>query len=340
MFSVANSFGISVNTRQFIQWPKHADKFIPTQSFLMVGSGSNLLFVEPEYQGQIIAASDQTFSYSESNAHYIVTLGASLNWHDTVERLIELGMFGLENLALIPGTVGAAPVQNIGAYGVEFSQFCRSVTGINLMTGQSETLLGVDCDFDYRDSVFKHQLKDKFLITQVELALPKHWQPNLSYGPLQQLNNPSAKKIFETVCQVRQAKLPDPKQLGNAGSFFKNPVIDLQQFEKLQLIDPNIPNYPQANGQVKIAAGYLIEQAGLKGFCYKQAKVHQNQALVLVNQGGATGEQICQLAANVRQKVFEAYQVRLSPEVRFIGKTSEIDAEALLESLMSTGQVK
>lgn len=182
MFSVSNSFGLSVNTRQFIHWPDHADVFDPSQPFLIVGAGSNLLFIDPEYQGQIVTASDQTFSYSESDAHYIVTLGASLNWHHTVERLIKLGMFGLENLALIPGTVGAAPVQNIGAYGVEFSQFCSSVTGIDLITGQSQTLLRTDCHFDYRDSIFKHQLNDRFLITQVKLALPKHWQPNLSYG--------------------------------------------------------------------------------------------------------------------------------------------------------------
>lgn len=340
MFSVSNSFGLAVSTRQFIDWPTDADAFDPAQPFLVVGAGSNLLFVEPEYQGQIISANNQIFNYRESDTHYMVSLGAGLNWHNTVKQLIQLNMFGLENLALIPGTVGAAPVQNIGAYGVEFSQFCHSVTGIDLLSGQYQTLSNKDCDFGYRDSIFKHQFKSHFLITQVELALPKHWQPNLSYGPLQKLKNPSAEQIFETVCQVRQTKLPDPEQLGNAGSFFKNPVVNAQQFEQLQQLDPDIPHYPQAGGHVKIAAGYLIDQAGLKGACYKNAQVHQNQALVLVNQGGATGEQVCYLAATVRQQVFERYQIRLSPEVRFIGKTGEIDAEALLESIKSTGRVK
>ncbi|MCU4677171.1 UDP-N-acetylmuramate dehydrogenase [Catenovulum sp. 2E275] len=335
MVKIPNTFGLTVTAKRLIKWPSQQALFKPDESFIIVGAGSNLLFVDAEFDGQLIQLEQDEFIIEQTASDYLVTLGAGLNWHQTVKRLIDAGIDGLENLALIPGTVGAAPVQNIGAYGVEFSQLCESVTGYNLQTQQVETLNNQQCQFAYRESVFKKQLKDKFIITQVTLRLTKNWQANLSYGPLAELNNPTAIQIFEQVCLIRQSKLPDPAKLPNAGSFFKNPVVEASVFNQLIKQDPNIPNYPQADGKVKLAAGYLIDKAGLKGAVYQNAKVHQQQALVLVNQGGSCGVEIANLAAMVRQTVLALFKVKLNPEVRFIGKQGEVDSAQFLDLLIA-----
>ncbi len=337
MVFIPNTFGLTIQADRLISWPAQAGQFNAKQNYLVVGSGSNLLFTDTHFNGQIIQVDNQTFNIRETDTHYEVTLGAGLNWHQTVKRLVEAGVNGLENLALIPGTVGAAPIQNIGAYGVEFSQVCDSVTGFDIKSGNIKQLSATECKFAYRESIFKHALKDTFIITEVILKLPKNWQANIQYGPLKSLNNPTAGEVFERVCQIRQEKLPDPVKLGNAGSFFKNPVISQAEFERLKVQDTQLPHYPQDDGSIKLAAGYLIDKAGLKGLRYRQAEVHQQQALVLVNLGEAIADDMIQLAAHVRQKVYDKYQVRLTPEVRFIGANGEVDAESLLEQHASTG---
>ncbi|KMT65557.1 UDP-N-acetylmuramate dehydrogenase [Catenovulum maritimum] len=342
-YSINNTFAVDADASQLILWPEQAHLFDREKAFLIAGSGSNLLFVDSCFDGQVILSGNQTFRLSETSEHYVVELGAGLNWHQTIIRLLDLGIYGLENLALIPGTVGAAPVQNIGAYGVEFSDFCYQVDVIDLSAtekqtscdGTAFTLSNEECQFGYRDSVFKHKLKQRYLIHQVTLHLTKNWQANLNYAPLNQLNlDASAKQIFDLVCQVRTQKLPDPNEIPNAGSFFKNPIISTAEAEKLKQSDPNLPVYPILDSdQVKVAAGYLIDKTGLKGFQLGQAAIHDKQALVIVNNAKADGKQIAELAKYVRLQVFQQYGIWLEPEVRFIRAQGEVDAVAFLDAL-------
>lgn len=240
-------------------------------------------------------------------------------------------MAGLENLALIPGVAGSAPIQNIGAYGVEFERVCDFVNVLNLHTGEHITLSKAECHFGYRESVFKHQYRDEFAIISIGIKLPKIWQPVLSYGSLTQFDPSTVtpKQIFEEVCSVRSSKLPNPDEFGNAGSFFKNPIVSAEQFDKIKAKFPTIPNYPQADGRVKLAAGWLIDQAGLKGFQVGGAAVHTQQALVLINKEHATGTDVVKLAKAVRYQVRETFGVEIQPEVRFMGKTGEINSDEI-----------
>ena len=234
----------------------------------------------------------------------------------------------MENLALIPGTVGAAPIQNIGAYGVEVERFIAAVHYVDLLDGQRHTLPNAACKFGYRDSIFKHELKNKAFITQVDFLMPKQWCPVSNYSPLDTLTEPTATEIFELVCHTRQSKLPDPKVLGNAGSFFKNPVVSHEEAERLKSKFAQIPNYPVDQQSTKLAAGWLIDQVGLKGFEYKNVAVHEAQARVWVNKTGkATGEELLDLIKIIRDKIFEQFNVKLETEVRLIGTHGEINIE-------------
>ena len=236
-------------------------------------------------------------------------------------------MPGMENLALIPGTVGAAPVQNIGAYGVEFCQFCEYVDTWHFADGHRQRYSAAACQFGYRNSLFKHELHDEVIITAVGLRIPKQWQPVVEYGPLKALGaNATAEQVFMTVCELRQSKLPDPTLLGNAGSFFKNPVVSATQAAALKQQHPAIPCFAAGEGLNKLAAGWLIDQAGLKGFSLGNAGVHRDQALVLVNLGNASAAEILQLAKHVASTVKQQFTVQLEPEVRFIGKSGEINS--------------
>jgi len=255
----------------------------------------------------------------------VVEAGAGENWHEFVRWTLDQGYPGLENMALIPGTVGASPVQNVGAYGVELQDRFESLDAIDLHTGKTFTLDAAQCGFGYRDSVFKHASKPlglagRALITRVRFALPKPWRPVLGYADLDKkmaqtgVTQPTPQQIFDWVCEIRSAKLPDPARLGNAGSFFKNPTVSAEQCEDIIAREPRIVHYHLADGSVKLAAGWLIEACGWKGKTVGQAGVYDRQALVLVNHGGATGGEVMTLARAIQTSVYERFGLRLEPE--------------------------
>lgn len=300
-----------------------ADPELNTLPRLVLGGGSNILFCN-DFAGLVVLNRMQGIQLQDEGDHWLLHVAAGENWHELVRHALQQGWHGLENLALIPGTVGAAPVQNIGAYGVELARFCAYVEAFNWQTGELERIAAADCQFGYRDSIFKHACQETHFITAVGLRLPKAWQPVAGYGPLAALGEaPSAQAIFDTVCATRMAKLPDPAVLGNAGSFFKNPVVTLAQAEQLRQRYPQLPLYPAGEGHAKLAAGWLIDQCGLKGFAIGRAGVHQEQALVLVNLGGASAMELIALAAHVRDSVEQRFGVLLEHEVRFMGLTGE-----------------
>ena len=291
---------------------------------LVLGCGSNVLFTR-DFHGLVLVNGLRGIEVVDGGDHWLLQVAAGENWHEFVRWTLANHMPGLENLALIPGSVGAAPVQNIGAYGVEFCQFCAYVEAWNGVENRLERIAAEACGFGYRESHFKRQWQSSHIITAVGIRLPKVWQPVLGYGPLRELGeSPSATAIFDTVCRVRLEKLPQPEVLGNAGSFFKNPCVSQERAEAIRCRYPTMPSYPQADGSVKLAAGWLIEQAGLKGYQQGRAAVHAHQALVLVNLGGARAEEIIALARHVQQQVNEQFAVALEPEVRFIGAQGEI----------------
>jgi UDP-N-acetylmuramate dehydrogenase len=251
---------------------------------------------------------------------WIVEAGAGENWHDVVAWTLEQGLPGLENLALIPGSVGAAPVQNIGAYGVELKDRFDSLDAVDLVTGRSVTLDAATCRFGYRDSVFKHGLAGKSVVTRVRFRLPRPWRPVLGYLDLERkvaetgVRDPDPRTVFDWVCAIRRAKLPDPAQIGNAGSFFKNPVVSAEQCRDIIGRDPEIVHYPLPDGTVKLAAGWLIDACGWKGKSVGRAGVYEKQALVLVNRGGASGAEVVTLARAIQESVYGKFGIRLEPE--------------------------
>jgi UDP-N-acetylmuramate dehydrogenase len=253
-------------------------------------------------------------------AHTIVRAQAGENWHAFVQWTLAQGLPGLENLSLIPGSVGAAPIQNIGAYGSEVAEFFHSLTLFDFLTGETRVLSREECRFGYRDSIFKHALRDRAVIIDVSFALPREWQPNLRYAELvtelgtRGVSNPIARDIADAVIAIRRRKLPDPAEIGNAGSFFKNPVVSGDQHALLVARYPQLVSYPQPDGSVKLAAGWLIDQCGWKGKSLGPAGVHEKQALVLVNRGGSTGFQILLLANQIRDDVRQRFGVQLAPE--------------------------
>lgn len=305
-------------------WHKASDAGQPV---LMLGAGSNVLFVD-DFTGTVILNRLTGVRYAETADSWLVHAAAGENWHDLVESLLMRNMPGLENLALIPGCVGSAPIQNIGAYGVELQQYCDYVDCLDLTTGQLLRLSGNCCEFGYRESIFKHQDKGRYFIVAVGLKLDKNWCPVLNYPGLNRLDplQVTPRQLFDEVCRIRRCRLPDPREYGNAGSFFKNPLIEALQAEKLLAQYPDAPYYPQPDGRVKLAAGWLIEQCQLKGYRIGDAAVHYQQALVIVNLAAATSQQVLQLARFIRRRVGEKFAVWLDPEVRFIGSQGEIDA--------------
>lgn len=295
--------------------------------FLLLGEGSNVLFLE-NYAGTVVINRIKGIRITEQHESWRLHVGAGENWHQLVKTTLQKGMPGLENLALIPGLTGSAPIQNIGAYGVELKDVCEYVDVLHLDNGQTERLHRNDCQFSYRDSIFKHHYQQGYAIIAVGLKLAKQWQPVLTYGELARLNpaTVTAHEIFDTVCQMRQSKLPDPRLTGNVGSFFKNPLVSAETAAGLMQQWPAIPHFPQNNHEVKLAAGWLIDQCQLKGHRIGGAAVHRQQALVLINEEDATPEDIVALAQYVRQRVGEKFGVWLEPEVRFIGAQGERNA--------------
>ncbi|MFT5756734.1 MAG: UDP-N-acetylmuramate dehydrogenase [Alteromonadaceae bacterium] len=290
--------------------------------FYILGEGFNTLFVD-ELAPIIIKPNFKGIVVDENQDSYTVKIAANENWHDLVCYCVKHGIYGLENLALIPGSVGAAPVQNIGAYGVELSDYCSQVTWFEFSSQKLLKLSNQRCEFDYRESIFKNELKQKGLITEITLVLPKCWQAKLSYAGLRDLaQNTSALEVMNKVITLRQAKLPDPDILANAGSFFKNPTINKSQWQQLKTIYPDMPFYPQKDERIKLAAGWLIEHVGLKGYQLHGVGIHDKQALVLVNHHGS-GQQIAELACYIQEKVFVCFDVWLEPEVRFVYRDGE-----------------
>lgn len=301
------------------------------QPVLILGEGSNVLFLDT-FHGTVIINRIKGIEVTEQPEAWQLHIGAGENWHRLVEHTLQLGMAGLENLALIPGCVGSSPIQNIGAYGVELQRVCAYVDCVELATGKTQRVSATECRFGYRDSIFKHEYQDRYAIVAVGLRLMKQWQPVLTYGDLARLDPATVtpQQVFDSVCHMRRTKLPDPNISGNAGSFFKNPVVAKDVAEALLSQFPNAPHYPQPDGSVKLAAGWLIDQCELKGVSIGGAAVHRQQALVLINAGNATSEDVVNLAHLVREKVGEKFNVWLEPEVRFIGQTGEVNAVEII----------
>lgn len=294
----------------------------PIQNFIVLGSGSNVLFAD-NYEGLVIVNRLRGKQIlAEDDKHVVIKIAAGEIWHDIVCEMSQKGYYGLENLALIPGTVGAAPVQNIGAYAVEVSDFIESVQVFDMINGEYDDILADDCDFAYRDSLFKREAcRQRYLITAVTLRLKKTFSPVLSYQGLMSDNDDklTANALLQRVISVRQNKLPDPAQLPNAGSFFKNPLVSRQQLKQLQVGYPDIPYFKVNDRQVKIPAAWLIETAGFKGIVRENgAGVYDKHALILVNYGQAHGRNIYDLACDIIKQVNIQFAISLSPEVRVI----------------------
>jgi UDP-N-acetylmuramate dehydrogenase len=330
-----NTFHIVARAQQMVRIASLADAqavlqdaHLAAQPKFVLGGGSNLvltgdvkpLVLKVEVMGCAVV--------QETPKAYIVEAGAGENWHDFVAWTLAQGLPGLENMALIPGTVGAAPVQNIGAYGVELQDVFDSLDALDLRSGEVFTLDAARCAFGYRDSVFKHDsgmgLKDRALILKVRFALPKVWKPVLGYADIEKMRQqeggqtPNAQQIFDWVCRIRRAKLPDPAVVGNAGSFFKNPTVSAEQCADIIARDPKVVHYRLDNGSYKLAAGWLIDACGWRGKSVGQAGVYEKQALVLVNRGqgsqGATGGEVMTLARAIQTSVYERFGLMLETE--------------------------
>jgi UDP-N-acetylmuramate dehydrogenase len=326
-----NTFGVEASTKWFCQIKSVDDlrsviddKRFTSNNRLLLGGGSNVLFTRNwngliakiELLGREVVKEDDNFVW--------VKAGAGENWHQFVLWCLERNLAGLENLSLIPGNVGASPMQNIGAYGIEIKDTFESLEAVELSTGNLLTFNAKDCEFGYRESVFKRKYKNQFAITSVTYRLNKIPAVNTAYGAIEQelermqIRELSIQAVSKAVINIRQSKLPDPKVLGNAGSFFKNPTISAEQFSELQKAFPEIPNYPAPNNQVKLAAGWLIEQCGWKGKRMGNCGMHEKQALVLVNYGDATGQEIYDHSTRVLEAVQQKFGVELEREVNII----------------------
>lgn len=326
-----NTFGVDAKANYFFEFTEPEDLITffnanndwAEGNILILGGGSNLLFVQ-DFDGLVIHANVPGIKVvNEDRNNVWIEAGAGVTWDELIEYSVHFGWGGLENLSLIPGKVGAAPVQNIGAYGVEACDYISTVNGFDLKTMSEYTIAKNDCVFGYRDSIFKHQLKNRFIITSVVFRLDKFPDFKLNYGDLEteveKLGGATLKNIRKAVIAIRESKLPDTKILGNAGSFFKNPVVDVATAEELKTKYANIPVYPASEGKTKLAAGWLIDQCGWKGFKDGDTGVHEKQALVIVNYGNASGQQIFNLSEKVKQSVFKKFKVELEREVKVVG---------------------
>jgi len=324
-----NTFGIDVKTDILIEYStvdelREILKTHINQStkYLHIGSGSNLLFLS-DYKGIILHSQIKHIQITSENSEFVyLKVGSGVLWDDLVAHCVDNAWSGIENLSLIPGEVGAAAVQNIGAYGVEVQDVIESVHAMDLNSGEIHVFKKEDCHYDYRESIFKNKLKGKFIILTVEFILTKKPNYKLNYQHLEEeilkngainLNN-----IRKTIISIRKSKLPDTKVYGNAGSFFMNPVISKKHFENLLIAYPQIPHYYISEIEEKIPAAWLIDQCGWKGKQIGNAAVHYKQALVLINKGGAKGSEIAFLAQQIQKSVFEKFQINLNPEVNYI----------------------
>ena len=326
-----NTFGIEAKAKLFARFESVEElqtllqmPELQKEEKLVLGGGSNLLFTK-DFDGVVLQNGIKGIKVlQEDDAHVYVEAGGGEVWHTFVLYALQQNFGGVENLSLIPGTVGAAPLQNIGAYGVELKDIFHELEAVHLQTGEARTFDNATCKFGYRESIFKNEMKGQYIVTSVVFRLNKKHTLNTSYGAItttleeMQVQQPSIQDISAAVCHIRQSKLPDPKQIGNAGSFFKNPEIPVEQYQQLKEQYPAIPSYPVSDSTVKVPAGWLIEQCGWKGKVLGNYGVHKNQALVLVNYGGAQGYQLLQLANDIIASVEQKFSIQLQPEVNIL----------------------
>ena len=332
---IENTFGIEAEAREVITYDSEEallealtriHKQYEGLPLLHIGCGSNLLFLS-NFEGIVLKSNIKGYVIkAETEDDVLVEVGSGEVCDEFIAQAITNGWYGMENLSLIPGQIGAAAVQNIGAYGVEAQDVIEEVKGISLKDGSTRFWKQKDCKYGYRQSVFKSELWGQYAITRVTFRLKKHFEPKLQYGGLVKAveekgltkDTLTAQELRQIIIDIRRAKLPDPKEQGNAGSFFKNPVVSREQAERLLLDYPTMPHYPADEGKIKLAAGWLIEQAGWKGKSLGPAAVHDRQALVLVNKGGASGSDIQRLCEAIKKDVKERFGINLEPEVNFI----------------------
>ncbi|GLB52082.1 UDP-N-acetylenolpyruvoylglucosamine reductase [Neptunitalea chrysea] len=325
-----NTFGIDVKAKLFAsvntenELLEVLNKYEDTPKFIL-GGGSNMLLVNNVEQ-LVIHLNTKGISISkETNDSVLVQANAGETWHEFVLWCIEHNFGGVENLSLIPGNVGTSPIQNIGAYGVELKDIFYSCEAITIATGKKKIFTKEECHFGYRESIFKTSKKGKYIITKVTFKLTtKQHTLHTEYGAIQQqlesnrITSPTIKDVSEAVIAIRRSKLPDPDEIGNSGSFFKNPVVDKTTFDIFRKEHPEAPFYKVSDTEFKIPAGWLIEQSGFKGKRFGDAGVHKNQALVLVNYGNATGNEIWELALNIKDTVFKNFKINIEPEVNIV----------------------
>jgi UDP-N-acetylmuramate dehydrogenase len=323
-----NTFGIEARAKEFIAVDT-IDSLIEVvasnKDLFILGGGSNMLLTQ-DIEKLVVHVDLKGREIIEQNENFVIVKAqAGENWHEFVLWCISQDFGGIENLSLIPGNVGTTPIQNIGAYGVEIKDTLYSCEALNRKTLQIETFTNAQCQFDYRESVFKNELKEQYIITAVLFKLTKKDHAvSTTYGAIeaelskQNIQNPSLKDISNAVIAIRQSKLPDPKELGNSGSFFKNPIISKEAYEKAKALHPDMPHYVVSKNSVKVPAGWLIEQAGFKGKRFGDVGVHKNQALVLVNYGTATGAELVALSQNIQQTILTQFGIAIEAEVNII----------------------
>lgn len=326
-----NTFGIEAIAKYFVEVSsiEQLQEILQNPDYqsterLILGGGSNMLLTK-DFEGLVIKIAIKGFEVVEENKDNIwIKAGAGVVWHDLVMHCVNQNYAGMENLSLIPGTVGAAPMQNIGAYGVEIKEVFEKLEALEIATGEIKTFDKATCNFGYRESIFKHEAKGKYIILNVTFKLSKKPNFHVEYGAIKDtltemgISEMSIKAISDAVIHIRQSKLPNPAEIGNAGSFFKNPEIPNTQFDVLKAQFPTIPSYPVSETTTKVPAGWLIEQAGWKGQRFGNVGVHAKQALVLVNYGGGKGEEIKELSQKIQASVKGKFGIQLSAEVNFI----------------------
>ena len=320
--SQRHTFGIHSECRElheFSSVPQLLKLYAQATPSYVMGEGSNTIFTE-DFDGQVLVNKITGVEVCHEEHGISLIVGAGENWHTLVAYTVEQGWGGLENLALIPGSVGAAPIQNIGAYGLEVGERIRQVDVVDVSNNKEFSLTRQACEFGYRDSIFKRPQAQHWVVTRVHFWLPANIKPVTAYAELAALKNPTPADIYHKVIEVRQQKLPDPAVLGNAGSFFKNPTIAKSEFDQLKSSHPSIPGFVVDEEKVKIPAAWLIDQAGFKGVCKDGVCCYQHQPLVLVNQHKAKGAAVVALARDIQEKVMQLFGVRLTPEVRLLGK--------------------
>jgi UDP-N-acetylmuramate dehydrogenase len=323
-----NTFGISVFAKRFISVDSvyELQQLLKVEKdFFLISGGSNMLLTR-DIEKLVIHINTKGISIDKEDDNFVyLTVNSGENWHDFVLWCVSQNYGGIENLSLIPGNVGTCPIQNIGAYGVEVKDTITVVEGLEVASGKILTFSNKDCKFGYRNSIFKNTHKGKIIITSVGFKLTKkNHQLNTSYGAIEthlisnKITNPTLKDISDAVISIRKSKLPDPKEIGNSGSFFKNPVIPMSQFLKLKKEHPTIPSYLVSDTEIKVPAGWLIEQSGFKGKRFGDAGVHHKQALVIVNYRNASGQDIYELAKKIKQTVQKKFKISLEIEVNII----------------------